>query len=147
MHIELPSRRITRVHFLFLSAALLVLALGCVTQTRQYTFEVKRGVTIEERIESAKPVVTNARLQRLKGELKEKYPQLTDGHLDHFGVRWNEHWTVAADGGKANRSVTITVIMEERGGVDTAAVVESAARTLDAEVNGPDQSAFDSSGR
>jgi hypothetical protein len=58
--------------------------------------------------------------------------------LDHFGVRWTENWAVASDGGKANRSVTITVIMEEPAGADTAAIVETAARILDAEVNGPD---------
>jgi hypothetical protein len=142
MQITSPPRRIPRLHLRFVGLALSVLVLACVTRTRQYTFEVKRGATIEERIEAAKPIVTAVRLERLKLKLKERYPELTDGHLDHFGVRWNEHWTIASDGGKANRSVTITVIMEERAEIDTAKVVESAARILDAEINGPDHSAF-----
>jgi len=114
------------------------------TRTRNYFLEVKRGATIEERIEHAKTVVNQARFDRLKRELKDRYPDLTVQDLEHFGVKWTENWTIAADGGKTNRSVTIMLVLEERAGLDAAAVVEGAARILDAEVNGPSDGAFKS---
>ena len=126
---------------LILLGCLLVSA--CITRNRQYTFEVKRGASIEEKVERSKGLVTESRIARLKVELREKHPDLTNEQLERIGVRWNENWAVTADGGKANRSVTITVIMQEQRGADTAAVVETAARILDAEINGPGFSAID----
>ena len=82
--------------------------------------------------------MTEARIARLKVELREKHADLTDAQLERIGIRWTENWQVTADGGKADRSVTITVIMQEQPGADTAAVVKTAARILDAEINGPE---------
>ena len=120
-----------------------LLVSSCITQTQQYVFEVRRGASIEEKIERAKELVTEARIARLKVELREKHADLTDAQLEKIGIRWTENWQVTADGGKANRSVTMTVIMQERPGADTAAVVKTAARILDAEINGPEYSAID----
>ena len=114
-----------------------------ITQTRQYSFEVKRGASIEEKLERAKELVTEARMARLKVELREKHPDLTDAQLEKMGIRWTENWQVTADGGKGNRSLTITVTMQEQPGADSAAVVETAARILEAEINGPGFSAID----
>jgi hypothetical protein len=120
-----------------------VLASSCITRTSQYALEVRRGASIEEKVERAKELVTEARLARLKVELRQKHADLTDAQLERIGVRWVENWQVAADGGKTNRSVTITVIMQEQPGANTAAVVKTAARILDAEINGPEYSAID----
>ena len=120
-----------------------LLVSSCITRTQQYAFEVRRGASIEEKIGRAKELVTEARIARLKVELREKHADLTDAQLEKVGIRWTENWQVTADGGKANRSVTITVIMQEQPGADTAAVVKTAARILDAEINGPEYSAID----
>ena len=120
-----------------------VLHSACVTRTQQYTFEVRRGASFEERLENAKAVATEDRLTRLKQELKTLHPDLTESQLSRIGVRWLQTWSPAGDGAKADRSVLITVIMQEQPGADTAAVVLSAARVLDADVNGPENSAID----
>jgi hypothetical protein len=124
----------------FLFACLL--ASSCVTRTTQFSFEVKRGASIEEKIERAKELVTEARIARLKIELREKHPDLTEAQLQRIGIRWIDNRPVTPDGSKANRFVTITVIMQEQAGADTAAVVKTAARILDAEINGPGYSAI-----
>ena len=131
----------SRRRLVLLLACLLVSS--CVTRTQQFGFEVRRGASIEEKIARAKEVVTEARIARLKVELKEKHADLTDAQLEKLGIRWTENGEVTAGGGKANRSVTITVTMEELPGADTAAVVVTAARILDAEINGPEYSAID----
>lgn len=135
----LPLRRVMIVGF---AITISCWSSACITRTRQYGFDVTRGATIEDRIANARAVVTEERITRLRNEIKSKYPTLTPLHLEHIGVRWDEHWAVGRNGEKEARSVTITVMMEDRGDVDTAAVVETAARILDAEVNGPEYSFF-----
>jgi hypothetical protein len=92
-------------------------------------------------------LITEARLARLKAELKQRHPALTDAHLERIGIRWNETWSVNDDGTKGGRSVAILVIMEDRPGADASAVVETAARILDAEINGPVLSGIQPTGK
>jgi hypothetical protein len=120
-----------------------VLASSCITRTGIYDFEVRRGASIEEKIERAKSIVTEARFTRLKVELREKHPDLTDAQLGTLGVRWADTWQAAPDGEKKDRSVTITVIMQEKPGANTGAVLKNAASILNAEINGPDYSDID----
>ena len=120
-----------------------MLVSACVTQTRQYAFEVKRGASIEDKLNRAKALATETRLADLKVELRQKHADLTDAQLEKIGIRWTENWQVTPEGGKANRIVVITVVMQKQPGADTAAVVETAARILDAEINGPKYSVFD----
>lgn len=115
-----------------------LLGTACFTRTQQYSFEVRKGASIEERLQNARALATEERLARLKRELRDRHPDLTDAQLGRIGIRWTEKWSSAANGGKADRSVLITVIMEERAGADTGAVVMTAAKLLDAEINGPD---------
>ena len=114
----------------------LVLCVGCVTRTQQFAIEVKRGSTVGEKLQIAKSVVTEERLSRLKGELKQRSPGLTDAQLARMGLRWNENYFRSVNTGETTTSVSVIVAMEEQPGVDAAAVVKTAATLLDSEING-----------
>ena len=75
-----------------LSTALIgVLLLGsCVTRTQQYSFGVRSGTSVEERLEKAKALATEDRLARLKQELKGRHHDLTDAQLSRIGIRWTD---------------------------------------------------------
>ena len=114
----------------------LVLCVGCVTRTQQFAIEVKRGSTVGEKLQIAKRVVTEERLSRLKAELKQRSPGLTDAQLARMGLRWNENYFRSVNTGETTTSVSVIVAMEEQPGVDAAAVVKTAATLLDSEING-----------
>lgn len=114
----------------------MVLCLGCVTRTQQFAIEVKRGGTVGEKLQIAKSVVTEERLTRLKRELRETSPGLSDAQLARMGLRWNENRFRAFNSGETSTSVTVTVLMEEQSGIDAAAIVKTAAALLDHEING-----------
>lgn len=114
----------------------MVLCVACVTRTQQFAIEVKRGYTVGEKLQIAKSVVTEDRLARLKGELKQRWPDLTEVQLARMGLRWNENHFRSLNSGETNTSIIVTVAMEEQPGVDAAAVVKAAATLLDREING-----------
>ena len=121
----------------------MILVGSCVTRTQQYSFEVRSGTTVEERLEKAKAVATEDRLVRLKQELKGRHHDLTDVQLSRIGIRWTDQQAPGGNGGKMDRSVFITVVMEERPGADTGQVVMTAARILAAEINGLEHRAIE----
>jgi hypothetical protein len=114
----------------------MTLCLGCVTRTQQFVIEVKRGSTVGEKLQIAKTVVTEERLTRLKGELKQKWPSLTDAQLARMGLRWNENHFRTVNTGETSTSVTVTVALDEQPGIDAASLVKTAAALLDGEING-----------
>ena len=66
----------------------MILCVGCVTRTQQFTIEVKRGSTAGDKLQIAKSV-EEERLARLKDALKQRQPGLTDAQLARMGLRWN----------------------------------------------------------
>ena len=109
-------------------------ATSCAPPVRHEGFEVKRGASVAEKLELAKATVTEERLARLKNELRDIYPTLTADHLSYLGVRWWHRWQFGAQN---EGIVTVTVLMQDAKGIDVAAVVHTAARILDREINGP----------
>jgi len=114
----------------------LVLCSGCVTRAQQFAIEVTRGATLEERLATAKAAVTDQRLARLKEEVKQTLPGVTDAQLAGMRLRWNENHLRSLSTGATSTSVFVLVILEERAGVDAATVVKTAADVLDRELNG-----------
>jgi hypothetical protein len=107
-----------------------------VTRTQQYGIEVKRGATIEHKLEIARSVVTQERLNRLKSQITRQLPAVPDSALERMGLRWNETTFRSFTGGEPRTTVLILISMEEQPGVDAKAVVETAARMLEPEING-----------
>jgi hypothetical protein len=101
-----------------------------VTRTQQYGIEVKRGATTKEQLQVAKSVVTQARLDRLKSEIRRQMPAVPDAALERMGLRWNQTTFHPFTSEESRAAVLVLVVMEECPGVDAKAVVEAAAVDL-----------------
>ena len=104
-----------------------------VSKTQQYGIEVKRGNTIEEKLQIAKSIVTDERLSRLKAQIRERMPGLSDAQLAGMGLRWNQTQFRPVSGGPPSTTVSVLVLMQ---GIDAKTIVETTAAILDPEING-----------
>jgi hypothetical protein len=107
-----------------------------VSKTQQYGIEVKRGTTVEEKLQIAKSIVTDERFSRLKAQIRERMPGISDAQLAGMGLRWNQTQFRPLSGGEPRTSVIVLVVIQEQAGIDGKAIVETAAAILDPEING-----------
>lgn len=68
-------------------AVSLVVSTACVHRTESYSIEVRTGRSTEEKVRIAQSVVNEAGLVRLKTQLKERLPGVTDAQLAKLGIR------------------------------------------------------------
>jgi hypothetical protein len=114
----------------------LAAAVGCVTKTYQNAIEVKGGATVEERVRWAESYVTQARLDRLKVQLKERLPSITDQQLSMMGLRWNQTTFQSFTGQGSTTTVTISVGIQYDNSFDPAPIIAAASAILEPEING-----------
>ena len=127
-----------RLSHYVLGIACLCLMLTCRVQNfQQNAIEVKRGQTVEERARWAEAFVTEERFERLKVQLKERLPQLTDTQLSQLGLRWNQTTFQSFTGQGSSTTVTIIVVVGTDGTFDPAPILAAAAAILEPEINGP----------
>jgi hypothetical protein len=114
-----------------------MLSLGsCVSvdKRQQYVVEVTRGADIEERVRIAQTMVTREGFARLAQELRKRVPALTDEDVQGMALAWKRNVFVSTNG-SSQTSVTVTVSVRERKGLDAADVASVAGRILNAELN------------
>jgi hypothetical protein len=109
---------------------------GCVNTGFRQVIEVKRGSSIEEKIEIAKSFATEERLAKLKKQIQDGLPGTTDQQLSRMALLWNDVRTTRPDG-TLDRTITVTVILEERDGVNGPEVMRVASRLVDRDLNKP----------
>jgi len=152
-----------RVHvFRGVIALLLVVGLAfsaCRAGTTRGSLEVKAGDTIEEKLRIAQSVVTAERLVRLKAQLKDRVPAVTDEQLAGLGLSWsliqsggavtvNESSVgnnEAANGAgefiglnrKPGNYVIVTVGVQHNSSFDPEPILDAAFLILEPEVNPP----------
>jgi hypothetical protein len=116
----------------------MVILSGCnITRTQQYNIEVKRGNTIEEKKAFAQAFVTNERFAKLKEQIKKQIPSVTDEQLLNLGLRWNVTNYHSLTGGGSGTIVTISVLMQIGEGYDAQAIVNTAVKIIESEINPP----------
>jgi hypothetical protein len=110
----------------------------CVTvaHTEQYGIEVKGGSTIPEKVHIARTVVTEERLNRLKGQIKDRIPTLSNAQLSGMGLTWSQTQIRSLNGGEPETVVFVHVSIPTQPGVDGKVVLETAAHLLEPELNG-----------
>lgn len=122
-------------------ALTLLLSAACVTRTVQNRIEVGGNATIEQKTAFAKALVTEARFSRLKLQLKARFPNLSQSHLDsNLGLRWDVVTFKPLNGGPTTSTVFVSVIGRIADGFDANAVVAAAVEILTPEVNPPGSS-------
>ena len=99
---------------------------SCVSQQYREVIDIEAGETVDEKLEIAKRFATEARLEALKQELLRRLPSVEPEQLNQMALLWNDVRGLDSDGSK-KRTVTITVLLVEHGGVDGAEVIRIAA--------------------
>lgn len=119
-----------------LLAVMALLLLGdCVNTGYRQVIEVKRGNSVDEKLQLAKEFATEERLATLKAEIHRILPGTTAQQLSRMALLWNDVRATQADG-SVHRRVTITLVLEERAGVNGADVMRVASELIDRDLNG-----------
>ena len=121
------------------AVALLILAVlaACMTRKDQYMIEVKGSDSSDQRIERAKEIVTEQRLQRLKVQLKQRLSTVTDSQLALLGLSWRQMHFASFNGKSSRDAVTVTLTIEHDDSFDGKAILEAARAIIEPEVNPP----------
>jgi len=124
---------------------LALLAIGglvaCAAPVYKNTIEVKRGQTIEEKTRWLEAHMTEERLARLKAQLKERIPSITEAQLDQMGMGWNETTFQSFTGKGSSTTVTVWVGMQYDSSFRPEPIIAAATAILEQEINGPEVSA------
>ena len=129
-----PMYSTTFLHKSFLSFLLLIL-IGCAHRFDYSAIEVKGGTGVEERLRIAQGIVTQARLARLKREIKARVPGITDKQLASLGLRWNQATLTTFQGGGSRTVVSVVVVLQDDGEFDPQPILRAAVAILEPEVN------------
>ncbi len=132
--IDSAMRRSTRV----CAGLTALLIASCVTRSIQHRIEVKGGATTQEKIAFASSLVTQARYDRLKEQLKVRFPNVTDKQLsDNIGIRWDVLTFKSFTGKGTSTTVFVSVLGRYAEGFNPEPVVDAAVEILEPEVNPP----------
>ena len=111
-----------------------LLCIGCVHYVESHAIEVKVGKSIDERLEIAHSIVTPARLDRLKMEIKGRVSGATDAQLQSLDLKGTNSSVKGLDG-TSRESVLVTVIVQHDNKFDPKPIIKAAIAILEPEVN------------
>jgi hypothetical protein len=113
----------------------IVSSLACMTKSYQNSIEVTRGGSTEANLAIAQSIVTQARFDRLKAELRAQLPTLTEEQLDGLGLRWNQVTMQSLTGQGRRTGVFIIVSVVVKGDFNPKGVIDAASAILARDIN------------
>ena len=88
----------------------------------------------EEKLRIAQSMASEARLLRLREQLKAQFPSLSAGQLEGLGLSWNQTTSQSLAGQGSNTTVAVIITMRFEGDFDPSPVVETASAIIRAEM-------------
>ncbi len=122
-----------------LLAALLGASLACVVaRTTKSTIEVRGDRTIEQKLRWVEEHITETRLTRLKAQLMEQIPSITNEQLADMSLGWNETTLQSLTGNGSSKGIIVWVTIQHSKEFDPSTMMTVATAILDTEINGPE---------
>src|SRR5262249_31086046 len=101
----------------------------------QNVLEVGAGGSVEEKLRLAQSIATERRLARLKVQVRERLPNVTDAQLAHMGLRWNRTDFHSFAGNGSRTIVTVAVVLQYDSSFDPKPIIAAATAILEPEVS------------